>query len=87
MQPGMLRLPWKHAEPWGQGFDSANLPPKVIMIKLIKLKSFEDSEYSYFFANELDECVSKIFTEQEINEILLSATTEICDDSWTILPR
>lgn len=57
------------------------------MIKLIKLKSFEDSEYSYFFVNESDERVSKIFTEQEINEILLSTSTEISDDSWTILPR
>lgn len=60
---------------------------KGIMIKLIKLKSFEEQDYSYFFVNELDERVSKIFTEQEINALLLSTSTEISDDSWTILPR
>lgn len=60
---------------------------KGIMIKLIKLKSFEDSDYSYFFVNESDERISKIFTEQEIHAILLSTTAEISDDSWAILPR
>ena len=51
---------------------------KGIMIKLTKLKSFEDS---YFFVNELDECVSKIFTEQEINELFLSSTAKVSDGS------
>lgn len=57
------------------------------MIKLIKLKSIEEQDYSYFFVNESDERISKIFTEQEIDALLLSTSTEISDDSWTVLSR
>lgn len=55
-------------------------------MQLIKYRGLEDRDYSYFLVDELtNKPLTRAFSQEELYEILLSATTKDAIDSRSVL--